>query len=103
MKGDRSFRQILSDVEVNLQRISQVIHETYFMLICFAILVAFCIGLLLGGKIIAAKQRPLEQKMEETREELKRHPSSVILIGGDIADAVGFKLRKYDLDMREDK
>lgn len=65
-------------------------------------LLTFCLGLFLGGKIYACKQRAFEQRMEETRKELKQHPSSVILIEGDIADAAGFKLRKYDLDMRKE-
>lgn len=69
-------------------------------------LLTFCLGLFLGGKIYSAKQRmieqKIEQKMEKTREELKKHPSSVVLIQGDIADAAGFKLRKYDLDMRKE-
>lgn len=66
-------------------------------------LLTFCLGLFLGGKIYAAKQRAIEQQMEETKEELKKHPSSVVLIQGDVADAVGFKLRKFDLDMRAER
>lgn len=41
--------------------------------------------------------------MNDTREMLQKHPSSVILIQSTLADAVGFKQRKWDLDMRKEK
>lgn len=64
------------------------------------IFMAFCLGLLLGGTTIGNKTKTLIRGLDDTREMLQKHPSSVIIIKSDVADAVGFEPRnRYDLKL----
>ncbi|KAF0145080.1 MAG: hypothetical protein FD156_1191 [Nitrospirae bacterium] len=64
MQNNKTLREICSEIEVNVKRIStsisemsKSIYEMYFMLMCFAVMMAFCIGMLVGGEIISRKYK----------------------------------------------
>ena len=70
-------------------------------LFCILIICVFAFGLYLGGTGILNKTKVLRQERDKTRQMLQKHPSSVVLIRGDIADFVGFEPRnRWDYEMR---
>jgi len=70
-------------------------------LLFILLLIFLSLGLYLGGTAKDNKTKVLIEKLDETQDMLQKHPSSVIIIKSDIADAVEFKPRnKYDHDWR---
>ena len=73
-------------------------------LLCVLIVCVFALGLYLGGIGILNKTKVLRQEMEKTRQMLQKHPSSVVLINCETADAVGFEPRnKWDMVLEVQK
>jgi hypothetical protein len=62
------------------------------------ILLVFNFGLILGGKIF---KNGLPAKMETLKQMLMAHKASVVIVDGSLANALSFKPRKHDLDMRK--
>lgn len=70
-------------------------------LLCILIITVFALGLYLGGTSVLNKTKSLRQEMEKTRQMIQKHPNSVILIRGDVADFVGFEPRnRWDYEMK---
>jgi hypothetical protein len=73
-----------------MNRITQII-------ISMAVVMAFCLGLYLGGLTMRNKVAAVTEQMEKTQRQLEDSTNSVILVDKDFAVAIGFKARKIDL------
>jgi len=84
--------------EITNRMLLRMLYETAKpFLLCILLIAVFAIGLYLGGIGILNKTKSLRQEMDKTRQMLQKHPSSVVLINCEMADAVGFEPRnKWD-------
>ena len=60
-------------------------------------IVAFGLGIALGGLIMSNSNAMVTRMMAETREDLKRHKYSVVLVDKGLAEYVGYVPAKKDI------
>ena len=60
-------------------------------------LVAFAVGLALGGLIMSNSNAMVARMMVETRQNLQRHKNSVVLVDKQLAEFVGYVPTKKDV------
>jgi hypothetical protein len=73
-----------------MDRITQIIA-------CMAVVMAFCLGLYLGGLTMRNKIANVEAEMQQTQEQLEQCDSSIVLVDKGFAQQIGFHPGKKDL------
>ncbi len=78
---------------MNVERVER---DFSFMLNTILILVMFCIGLLIGGKVQSNTTTMLMQEMQKTRQILEEYPHAIV-IDCNYARLLGFEPRGQDI------